>query len=226
MKVVSRSMNQFPPLNYVKLSTKPLTTKHLGLQLLISFFSSYETEMLVAFSHVWFFATLWTVCSPPGSSVHGILQGRILKWVAIPFSRGSSWPKDRTQVSITADRFFTVWATSLNQTPFHCGASFRASKSQPLLGCFGVNGPSSLCCPFCRHSGFSFCTVGPFLIHLPKIWCYSLYQLIPSLLCSFSICACSLYILWLSFWASVLGRIGDKCTNIWPIRSAWKHLPE
>jgi len=38
-------------------------------------------------------------CSPPGSSVHGILQARILEWVAIPFSRGSSQPSDRTQVS-------------------------------------------------------------------------------------------------------------------------------
>ena len=38
-------------------------------------------------------------CSPPGSSVHGILQARILEWVAMPFSRGSSWPRDRTHVS-------------------------------------------------------------------------------------------------------------------------------
>ena len=38
-------------------------------------------------------------CSPPGSSVHGILQARILEWVAIPSSRGSSQPKDRTHVS-------------------------------------------------------------------------------------------------------------------------------
>ena len=165
-------------------------------------------------------------CSPPGSSVHGILQTRILKWVAIPFSRGSSWPQDRTQVSRIAGRFFTVWATSLNQTPFHCGGSFRASKFQSFLGCFGLDGPSSLCYPFCRHSGFSFCTFGPFLIHLPKIWCYFLYQLLPPLLFSSPICACSLYILWLSFWASVLGRIGDKCTHNWSIRSAWKRPPE
>ena len=41
-------------------------------------------------------------CSPPGSSVHGILQARILEWVAIPFSRGSSWPMDWTQVFCTA----------------------------------------------------------------------------------------------------------------------------
>ena len=38
-------------------------------------------------------------CSPPGSSVHGILQARILEWVAMPFSRGLSWPKDRTCIS-------------------------------------------------------------------------------------------------------------------------------
>ena len=45
-------------------------------------------------------------CNPPGSSVYGILQARILEWVAIPFSRGSSRLKDRTQVSCIAGRFF------------------------------------------------------------------------------------------------------------------------
>ena len=48
---------------------------------------------------------------PPGSSVHGILQARILEWVAIPFSRGSSWPRDRTWISHIAGRLFTLWAT-------------------------------------------------------------------------------------------------------------------
>ena len=38
-------------------------------------------------------------CTPPGSSIHGILQAWILEWVAIPFSRGSSWPRDQTWVS-------------------------------------------------------------------------------------------------------------------------------
>ena len=47
-------------------------------------------------------------CSPPGSSVHGILQERILEWVAIPFSRGSSRPRDRTPVYNIAGKFFTV----------------------------------------------------------------------------------------------------------------------
>ena len=46
-------------------------------------------------------------CSPPGSSVHGILQARILEWVAISFSRGSSRPRDRTQVSGIAGRSLT-----------------------------------------------------------------------------------------------------------------------
>ena len=52
-------------------------------------------------------------CSPPGSSVHGILQARILEWVAISFSRGSSWPRDGSQVSRIACRRFTVWTEGL-----------------------------------------------------------------------------------------------------------------
>ena len=51
-------------------------------------------------------------CNPPGSSVHGILQAKILEWVAIPFSKGTSWPRDQTWVSCTAGRFFIVWVTS------------------------------------------------------------------------------------------------------------------
>ena len=49
-------------------------------------------------------------CSPPGSSVHGILQERILEWVAISSSRGPSQPRDRTWVSCIAGRFFTTEA--------------------------------------------------------------------------------------------------------------------
>ena len=50
-------------------------------------------------------------CSPPGSSVEGILQARLLKWVAIPFSRVSSQPRDQTRVSGIAGGFFTIRAT-------------------------------------------------------------------------------------------------------------------
>ena len=61
-----------------------------------------ESENWKLLSHVRLFETPWTV--------HGILQARILAWVAFPFSRGSSQPRDRTQVSHIAGRFFTSWA--------------------------------------------------------------------------------------------------------------------
>ena len=50
-------------------------------------------------------------CSLPGSSLHGILQARVLEWVAISFSRGSSRPSDRTWVSCIPGRCFNLWAT-------------------------------------------------------------------------------------------------------------------
>ena len=67
-------------------------------------------------------------CSPPGFSIHGIFQARILEWVAISFSRGSSRPRNRTWVSCIAGRCFTLWATreapntqeSNYQTKFNC----------------------------------------------------------------------------------------------------------
>ena len=50
-------------------------------------------------------------CSLPGSSVHGIFQAIVLEWIAISFSRGSSQPRDRTQISRIVDRHLTIWAT-------------------------------------------------------------------------------------------------------------------
>ena len=50
-------------------------------------------------------------CSLPGSFIHGIFQARELEWVAISFSRGSSWPRDRTRVSGIVGRRFTIWST-------------------------------------------------------------------------------------------------------------------
>ena len=55
--------------------------------------------------------TLW---DPMDYTVHGILQDRILEWVAIPFSRVSSQPRDRTQVSLIAGGLFTILATREN----------------------------------------------------------------------------------------------------------------
>ena len=52
-----------------------------------------------------------TLCNPMNYTVHGILQARILEWAAFPFSRGSSQPRDQTQVSHIVGGFFTNWAT-------------------------------------------------------------------------------------------------------------------
>ena len=70
-------------------------------------------------SCVQLFATPWThrQRTPPISSVHGILQARILEWVAIFFFRGSSQPRDWTWVSCIIDRFFTIQATREAQPP-------------------------------------------------------------------------------------------------------------
>ena len=56
-----------------------------------------------------------TLCSPMDYTVHGIFQARILEWVAFPFSRGSSQPRDWTQVSCIIGGFFTSWATRETQ---------------------------------------------------------------------------------------------------------------
>ena len=66
--------------------------------------------VLSCFSCVRLFATIWTV-APQAPLSMGIIQARILDWVAMPSSRGSSQPNDRTQVSRIAGRFFTVLAT-------------------------------------------------------------------------------------------------------------------
>ena len=59
-----------------------------------------------------------TVCNPMDYTVHGILQARILKWIAILFFRGSSQTRGRTQVSLIAGGFFTSWAT--REEPQQC----------------------------------------------------------------------------------------------------------
>ena len=63
-------------------------------------------------------------CSPPASSVHGIFQARILEWIAISFSRRSSQPRNRTQVSCIAGRFFTYWAIREISSPYHLSFHF------------------------------------------------------------------------------------------------------
>ena len=69
--------------------------------------------------------TPWTVAQP-GSPILGILQARILEWVAIPFSRVSSWPRDRTQASCTVDGFFTIWTTHMG-SPIDYKVGYKVS---------------------------------------------------------------------------------------------------
>ena len=100
--------------SYLEENVNFLGPKSLGkgmilLDQIISF-ALANCQVKVLISHVRLFVTPWTVAFP-GSSVHGISQARILEWVVIPFSRGSSWPRDRTWVSYFAGRFFTPWAT-------------------------------------------------------------------------------------------------------------------
>ena len=70
----------------------------------------YSGCCCLAASHVWLFCDPIN-CSLPGSSIHGILQARILEWVAIPFSRGSSWPRDRAWIYCIGRWILYHWPT-------------------------------------------------------------------------------------------------------------------
>ena len=72
--------------------------------------------------------SLWPIdCSLAGFSVHGILQARILVWIAIPFSRGSFRPRVQARVSHFEGRFFTIWATGkLQRTSVHSNKGLKA----------------------------------------------------------------------------------------------------
>ena len=72
--------------------------------------SSFPLSEWKSLSRVGLFATPWTTALQT-PLVHGIHRAIILEWVAIPFSRGSSWPRDQTCISCIAGRFFTIWAT-------------------------------------------------------------------------------------------------------------------
>ena len=97
-------------------------------------------------------------CSLPDSSVYGILQATILKWVAIPFSRGSSQPRDWTWISCIAGRFLTIWAIretdiyhyTFVQTHRTCGI-----ESEPKGKMWAL---SDMICP-CRFIFGKKCTV-------------------------------------------------------------------
>ena len=86
-------------------------SKHLPLVVSLRYIHGLKKKVEVLVTQ-----SCWTLydpmdCSPLVFSVHGILQAKILEWVAISFSRGSFQLRDQTNVSCIAGRFFTIWAT-------------------------------------------------------------------------------------------------------------------
>ena len=170
-------------------------------------------------SRVRLFATPWTVCSPPGSSVHGILQARILEWVAISFSEIT----DMNAVKMQYEYYWHIVVPSLSHvqlfaTPW-TAASLSITISQSLLKLMSIKSvmPSNhliLCHPlfllpsiFPRISVFS--NESGLHIRWPKYWSFSFsispsneYSGLISLMCVY-ICECG----------SFLGRVVNVCTH-------------
>ena len=100
------------------------------------------------------------VCSPSGSSVHSISQARILEWAVIPFFRGSSRPRDRTQVSHIAGRFFTVWATrEAPSVQYRVGEKVKVKVDDKLSRCYWSQTPQK----FVRERWARCCVIGVWL---------------------------------------------------------------
>ena len=177
------------------------------------------------------FATPWT--SPPGSSIHGIFQARVLEWVSIFFSRGSSWPRHQTQVSCIAGRHFTIWVTrvykfsqwlshvQLFATPWPSAlqASLSITKSQSLLKLITIQSmiPSNhhiLFRPLLSPSNFPsirvFSNESVLPLRRPKYWSFS-FSIHPSNEYSEQIS-----FLWLTGWISLhskgLSRVFSSTT--------------
>ena len=109
------------------------------------------------------------VCSPWDSSVPGILQARILEWVAIPFSRGSLQPRGRTRVFCIVCGFFTIWA--IKEAPFPIHLPWIALFLRPAYVhlchfCLCTNAKCGHCCSI-GHSPFLGCS---FLQASDQIW--------------------------------------------------------
>ena len=145
-----------------------------------------------------------TLCDPMDHTVPGILQVRILEWVSIPFSRGSSWSRDWTQVSCIAGEFFTGLATrkALNNCIQLCNGDgqgslaccspwgHKESDMTELLSLHRtlINQIFHRCCP-CAHS-LALVSLSPrssvsrlLTSHLPRLWCsYKWNYTLPSLL--------------------------------------------
>ena len=118
------------------------------------------------------YPTLWYPmdCSPPGSSIHGIFQARVLEWVAISFSRGSSPPRNRTWVSCIVGRHFTVWATRevLHYRVLECKSrKSRDTWSNSKFGHGVQNETGQRLTECCQENAL---VIANILFQLPKRW--------------------------------------------------------
>ena len=101
-----------------------------------------------------------TIWDPMDYIVHGILQARILEWVAFPFSRGFSQPRDRTQVSCIAGRFFSCWATAAHKEMQEYWTIIGDSLASSFAYLFSTS-------PGTTQRPFLFPTPPPYLLLLP-----------------------------------------------------------
>ena len=113
-----------------------LSHRHQNTQSLT--ISQKERKKVKSLSHVQLFVTPWTLTHQATLSL-GIIQARILEWVAISFFRGSFQPRDRTWVSCIAGRYFTLWATredpNISQVSFYPQVSFNLDFSSLFWPC-------------------------------------------------------------------------------------------
>ena len=111
-------------------------------------------------------------CSPPGSSVHGIIQARILEWVAMPFSRGSSWPRIWTRISYISRQI--LYHLSHQGSPWHFKEYF---KSLPF---------STLPSPWLISLYLQYTTV----LQCVLLWLWCVVCVFVLFACSFGPCVC------------------------------------
>ena len=129
----------FPELTGGLFTTEPLGKPCFFILLIVSFFLCRSFLVWCVKVKVLVTQLCPTICDPmdyslPGFSVQGILQARILEWVAISISRGSSWSKNQTWVSCITSRFFTIWAKLRNPVVW-CSSTGFALFSQLVLWC-------------------------------------------------------------------------------------------
>ena len=132
-----------------------------------------------------------TFCDPMNYTVHGILQARILEWVAFPFSRGSSQPRDWTQVSRIAGGFFTSWTTKKAplRVYYHLNKSSLCFLALPVISKFFLQGDRNLPSDNISGGASQETSVKPQLLTsfvLEWHWLNSCFSL--SLLCFLTVC--------------------------------------